>query len=129
MANTSIRTPLGRVRGHGSAHSGTGHFIGQRVSAIALAILLPYLIVSAALTLEPGYDSAHAWVSQYIVAVPLLLAIFAGCYHLRLGLQVVIEDYIHRPATKVALLLLNTFAAAALAVGGAFAILMIALGV
>ena len=124
----TLRTPLSRVRGHGSAKTGTGHFIAQRVSAIALAILLPYLVIYAALNLGPGYDGARAWVGQPLVAAPLLLALFAALYHMQIGMQVVIEDYFARPGGKGLLLILNAFVALALAAAGGFAILKLSLG-
>jgi succinate dehydrogenase / fumarate reductase membrane anchor subunit len=125
---TSLRTPLKGVRGYGSARAGTGHFIGQRVSAIALAILAPYLIVYAAFDLAPDFGGARAWIAQPWVAAPLLLALFAALYHMRIGMQAVVEDYIAKPASKTVLLLLNTFVALALAAAGGFAILKLSLG-
>ena len=126
--NASLRTPLGRVRGKGSAKSGTGHFIAQRVSAIALLLLAPYLFISAALNIYPGFEGAFVWVVQPIVAAPLLLFLFCALYHMRIGMQVVIEDYIEKPLTKALLLLINTFVVLAAATAGAFAILSIAFG-
>ena len=126
--NTDLRTPLNRVRGYGSAKSGTGHFIAQRVSAVALLLLAPPLIVGAALTMPAGYDGAYEWVKQPWIAAPLFLALLAALYHMRIGMQVVIEDYIGKPGSKAALLILNTFVAAGLAVAGGFAVLKISLG-
>lgn len=124
----SLRTPLGRVRGTGAAKSGTGHFIGQRVSAIALAVLAPWFVISASLSLPLGYNGGREWVAQPAVAIPLILFVLAGLYHMRLGLSVVVEDYIHKPATKAVLLIANAFVTVGLAVASVFAILQISFG-
>jgi succinate dehydrogenase / fumarate reductase, membrane anchor subunit len=124
----SLRTPLGRVRGHGAAKAGTGHFISQRVSAIALAILAPWFVISAAVSLPFGYEAARAWVAQPLVAAPLALLVLVGFYHMRLGMAVVIEDYIHKPVAKTVLLLGNLFLSVALSVTAVFCILQISFG-
>jgi len=124
----SLRTPLGRVRGHGSAKAGTGHFIAQRVTAIALLLLAPYLVVAAALTMPQGYEGAYGFIAQPWIAAPLLLAILVALYHMRIGMQVVIEDYIERPGTKAALLILNAFVAASFALAAGYAIIKLSLG-
>jgi succinate dehydrogenase / fumarate reductase, membrane anchor subunit len=126
--NSSLRTPLGRVRGHGAAKSGTGHFIEQRVSAIALAVLSVWFVVAAAVSLPLGYDGARAWVAQPAVALGLILFALAAFFHMRIGLSVVIEDYITKPATKATLLILNTFVCFALAIASAFSIVLISVG-
>jgi succinate dehydrogenase / fumarate reductase membrane anchor subunit len=125
----AFRTPLSRVRGHGSAKAGTGHFIGERVSAVILALLAPYLFVSAALGIQPGYEGVRAWVEQAHVAAPLFVFLMGALYHMRLGMGVVIEDYIEKPGTRALLLLLNLIVALALAAGGGYAILYLAMGV
>ncbi len=127
MSN-SLRTPLGRVRGHGAAKSGTGHFVSQRVSAIAMAILAPWFVISAAISLPFGYEAARAWVAQPIVAVPLALFVLTGFYHMRLGMAVVVEDYIHKPMMKAILLMANVFVSVALSVAAVFCILQISFG-
>lgn len=101
----SMRSPLGRVRGHGAAHEGTGHFIGQRWSAIALAILGPWFAVAAALAIrDGGYTAAIDFLSDPVNAVGVILLVVIGFYHMSLGMQEVILDYIGKPFTKVALL-------------------------
>src|SRR5262245_10381204 len=104
----SMRTPLGRVRNHGAAREGTGHFIAMRVTSIALAILGPWFVVSAALSMRDGsYLSAIDFITEPVNAVGVLLLVAVGLYHMSLGMQDVIVDYILKPSTKVALLFLN----------------------
>jgi succinate dehydrogenase / fumarate reductase membrane anchor subunit len=116
------------VRGHGAARSGTHHFITQRASAAALVILIPWFVISAALFLGRGYDSDFGWIANPLNAIGLILLVLAAFYHMRLGLQVVIEDYISKPLTKTLLLLVNTFVAYGAAVAAIFAILRISFG-
>ena len=113
------RTPLGRVRGLGSAKHGVGHFIGQRVSAVALIFLALWGVWSALKVAAGGYEGAGQWLASPVNATLLVLLVVTGLYHGQLGMQAVIEDYIARPITKTALLILNAFVgwgAAALAV-------------
>lgn len=123
---SDFRTPLARVRGLGSAKSGTGHFIAQRVSAIALVVLMPLFLIKLAKNAGAGYAEAAAWVGSPLGAILTLLAMTAALYHMRLGLQVVIEDYIYRPATNAALLILNTFVAAGLWIAVLYSVLALA---
>lgn len=127
-APSTLRTPLGRVRGLGAAHGGTWHHIASRVSGAALLLLLPWFAVSAALTLRSGYDAAFAWVRQPANGVLLSLLILTAAHHSAGGVQVVIEDYIHKHGSKVLLLILNLFAHAALAAAGVYAVLRISFG-
>jgi succinate dehydrogenase / fumarate reductase membrane anchor subunit len=124
----SLRTPLGQVRGRGSANGGTGDFIAQRVSGVALAVLGPWFAISAALYLRGGFDQARTFLSQPLAAVAAILLVLAVFYHARIGMQTVIEDYIHKAGARTALALLNTFVAIAFAAAGVFAILKISLG-
>ncbi len=123
---SDFRTPLARARGLGAAKSGTGHFIAQRVSAIALVVLVPIFTWSLAKHGFGDYDAATAWIGSPLGAIVTLLTLTAAFYHMRLGLQVVIEDYIHKPSTKIALLLLNTFLAAGLWLATFWAVLSVA---
>lgn len=123
----SLRTPLGKVRGLGSAKHGAGHFIAQRVSAIALLFLVPWFLISLIGAVRGGYDGALAWVSEPLNAVLTLLAVGAALYHMRLGMQVVVEDYIAKHGTKNVLLILNTFICVVLFVAAAYAVLKIAI--
>lgn len=127
MSKQSIRTPLGKVRGLGSAKHGAGHFIAQRVSAIALLFLVPWFLASLIGAVRGGYDGALVWLADPLNAVLTLLAVGTALYHMRLGMQVVIEDYIARHATKNVLLILNTFICVALFATAAYSVLKIAI--
>jgi succinate dehydrogenase / fumarate reductase membrane anchor subunit len=105
----SYRTPLARARGLGAAHHGVGHFIGQRSSAAALMFLLLWGVWSALKLAPLGYEGAAAWVRSPVHAALLVLLLAAGFYHVRIGMQVIVEDYVHAPLTKTASLLANTF--------------------
>jgi succinate dehydrogenase / fumarate reductase membrane anchor subunit len=122
-----IRTPIGRVRGLGSAKSGTEHFWRQRLTAIAnIPLVLSFVIIVA---LMPGSDfgSARALIGQPLVAILLLLLVISVTIHMRIGMQVIIEDYIHGGA-KVVAVLANTFFAIIVAASAIFAVLKIAFG-
>lgn len=123
---SDFRTPLARARGLGAAKSGVGHFIAQRVSAIALLVLIPVFLWSVAVLPSGGYEAARAWVGSPLGALVMLLTLTAAFYHMRLGLQVVIEDYIHKPATKHVLLIANTLAAAGFWIVALYAVITIA---
>jgi succinate dehydrogenase membrane anchor subunit len=122
----SVRTPLGKVRGLGSAKEGVGHFITQRVSAIALIFLVPWFLISLLAAVRGGYDGAVDFIANPVNAVLILLAVGIALYHMRIGMQVVIEDYIAKTGTKLFLLILNTFVCVGLFAAAAFSILEIA---
>ncbi|MGI8839995.1 MAG: succinate dehydrogenase, hydrophobic membrane anchor protein [Caulobacteraceae bacterium] len=107
---TGFRTPLGRARGLGSAKRGVGHFIGQRVSAVALIFLMLWGVWSAFRLAGGGYAGAIIWLHSPVNAALLALLSATVFYHMQLGVRTIIEDYIHKPATKVTLLIANLFA-------------------
>src|SRR3990167_1354245 len=109
MADTKFVTPTKITRGLGSAKSGTGHHIRQRVSALALIVLVPWFLFSVMKAALGGYADAVSWVASPLNATLLVLTAGAAFYHMRLGMQVVIEDYIGKSGTRAALLILNTF--------------------
>lgn len=121
------RTPLKTIRHLGSAREGTEHFIRQRLTALANAILVIVLAFVAIALSERTYPEAIALVGSPWVAVPLALAILSVCLHLRIGLQVIIEDYVHSDGLRILLLVLNTFFAAAVGAAALFAIVRIVL--
>jgi succinate dehydrogenase / fumarate reductase membrane anchor subunit len=102
-------TRLGRVRGLGSARSGTHHWIVQRVTAVANLALLTWLLVTLVTSDFSSLDTMQRWLQSPIAAVPLALLAISAFTHLRLGLQVLIEDYVHGEALKLASLLALTF--------------------
>lgn len=121
-----LRTPLKTATGLGSAKDGTSHFVKQRVTAIALVFIVPWFLWSLVAHYRGGYQTGLDWLSQTHNAIAMLLLVSAAFYHMRLGLQVVIEDYISRHGTRALLLLLNTFVAAALWAAAVFSILKVA---
>jgi succinate dehydrogenase / fumarate reductase membrane anchor subunit len=127
MTKQSIRTPLGQVRGLGSARHGAGHFITQRVSAIALLFLVPWFLITLIGAVRGGYDSALIYIADPFNAVLIILTVGAALYHMRLGMQVVVEDYILKNSTKTVLLILNTFICITLFAAAAYAVLKIAI--
>lgn len=116
-------TPIGRVRGLGTAHHGGHHWMLQRFTAIGNLVLMSYLVVSFALLGDFDYASVVKWLSTPIAATAIILLVISVFWHARLGLQVLIEDYMVDPGTKFGLL-----AALNLAIigGGGFAIFSVA---
>jgi succinate dehydrogenase / fumarate reductase membrane anchor subunit len=124
-----MRTPLGRVRGFGSAKSGTEDFIRQRVTAISN---IP-LTTAAVLIVISLVGRNHAAVAQILgstpVAITMLLFVISISYHMRIGMQVIIEDYVHEERARYALLILNTFFTIAVGFSSIYAILKLSFGV
>lgn len=123
----SLRTPLARAQGLGSAKSGVTHFWRQRATAVALVPLTLWFVWTVARYTGAEHFEVKHFFANPINASLMLLFVLAGLYHMTLGVQVIIEDYIHREGTKLALILLNQFAACALAVVCVLAILRLAL--
>ena len=124
----SLRSSLGRVRGLGSAKEGVNHFWAQRMTALALIPLSVWFVVSLLSVLDADYDAVKAWVSSPVVAGLLILLIAATFYHAFLGLQVVIEDYIHGEGLKLAALVTVKGASWLLAIIGVISVLVLLLG-
>jgi succinate dehydrogenase / fumarate reductase, membrane anchor subunit len=109
---------LGRVRGLGSAKHGGKHWIDQRLTAIGNLLLTSWLVVSLILLPNFEHKALAAWLAQPVVAVPMLLMLISIFWHVRLGLQVLIEDYLHDDGNKLAALtLLNFYVIGAAAFG------------
>ena len=124
----SLRSPIGRVLGLGSAKEGVGHWWTQRVTSVALVVLTLWF-VSALLRLgDLGYPVVTAWMSSPLNAVLLSLLIATAVYHSQLGVQVVVEDYVARHGTKVIVLLLLNFLHVVVGALGVFSVLRIAFG-
>jgi succinate dehydrogenase / fumarate reductase, membrane anchor subunit len=125
----SMRTPLGRVRGLGSAKTGTHEFWLQRLTAVAgIPLTLAGLVLVISLT-GRSYPAVKQILGSPLVAVLMLLFVIALAVHMRIGVQVVIEDYIHEHKQKITLIMLNNFFAWAVGLACAFAILKISFGV
>jgi succinate dehydrogenase / fumarate reductase membrane anchor subunit len=122
----SIRTPLGRVLGTGSAKEGVHHWWVQRVSAVALIPLTLWFIVSMAALPLADHGAVTAWLSQGWTAVLLILFVGVSAWHSKLGVQVVIEDYVHGHGAKALALILSSFVHVVAATASIFAILKVA---
>lgn len=125
---TSLTTPLKRVRGLGAAGSGTDHFWKQRLTALAqIPLTLAFVVILLSVIGKP-YAAAMATLSHPLVAILMLLFVTTGIVHMRIGMQVIIEDYVHEELPKVLLLALNTFFAIGVGVACVFAILKLSFG-
>lgn len=125
----SMRTPISRVRGLGAAHSGTKDFWRQRLTALAMLLLfIPSLIVIMML-LGRNHAAAVQILGSPIVAIIIMLFIVASCWHMKIGVQVVIEDYIHDEKTKLVAVIANTFFSVAVGLASIYAILKLSSGV
>ncbi|WP_441233060.1 succinate dehydrogenase, hydrophobic membrane anchor protein [Bradyrhizobium sp. 930_D9_N1_4] len=125
----SMRTPLGRVRNLGAAHSGTSDFWRQRITGVAMTLLMIPVLVVVMMTLGSNQAGAKLVLSSLPVAVILLLFIFASAWHMKIGMQVVIEDYIHNEKLKLISVMLNNFFSIAVALAATYAILKLSSGV
>jgi succinate dehydrogenase / fumarate reductase membrane anchor subunit len=122
----SLRTPLGKVLGRGSAGDGTSHWWVQRVTAIALVPLTLWFVLSILGKPLQSFEAMSGWLGQPWVAVFTILLAIALAWHSWLGVQVVIEDYVHAKVAKTFLLLLSTFLHFAAAVAAVFAVVILA---
>ncbi|RJG43450.1 MULTISPECIES: succinate dehydrogenase, hydrophobic membrane anchor protein [unclassified Mesorhizobium] len=123
-----MRTPLKKVRGLGSAREGTEHFWRQRLTAIANIPLTLFFIGLLVSLNGASYAEVRAVLANPFVALILAMFLISGLYHMRLGMQVIIEDYVHGEGGKLALIVLNTFFTIAVGVASLFALLKIAFG-
>ena len=122
-----MRTPIARARGLGSGKSGTEHFWIQRVTAVVLALLVPWLIGLLVSLVGAELDAVRATIARPWNAILLAGFVVALFWHAKLGIQVVIEDYVHTRGSEVTLQLLNTFLCTLGAIASVYAILRIAL--
>jgi len=122
----SLRTPLGRVLGRGSAGEGPAHWWTQRVTAVALIPLTLWFALSLLGKSLQSYEAMRGWLGQPWVAVFTILLALTLAWHSWLGVQVVVEDYVHAKGAKTTLLLLSTFVHFAAAVAAVFAVLILA---
>ena len=125
MAGGKLSTPLARVRGLGSARAGTEHFWRQRLTAVANVPLAIAFVVIVVGLLGRNHAAVVQILGSSVVAVTMLLFIVTSVYHMWLGMQVIVEDYVHDERHKFALLMANTFFTVAVGLASAFAILML----
>ena len=128
MSDRSLRTPLAKARGLGSAKDGTHHFWLQRLTAVALIPLTVWFALSIASLATAGQAEVLAWMKSPLSAILMLSFIMAGFWHMKLGLQVVIEDYVHTESTKITCLILNNLIAIFLALAAFLSVLKMLLG-
>ena len=126
--NSDLRTPLSRARGLGSAKEGVHHFWAQRITAVALIPLVAWFAISLIMMSGADYNVVRAWIGSPVVMVLLTLTIVIGLHHGQLGMQVVIEDYVHNDGMKLALIVLMRFIAVFFGLAAIVAILRIGFG-
>jgi succinate dehydrogenase / fumarate reductase, membrane anchor subunit len=125
----SLRSPLRRVTGLGSAKSGAGHWYAQRVTAVALVLLGLWFVLSLATLGGASHERMVGWLSSPLASALAVLLVLTAAYHALLGVQVVIEDYVADKGTRTGVLLAVKFALVVAAVIGVLAVLRIAFGV
>jgi len=124
----SLRSPLGRALGLGSAKSGSSHWYSQRITAVALVLLGLWFLVSLALLESTDLGAVQAWLRSPVSSVLAVLFVAVAAWHAHLGLQVVVEDYVSSKGTRVAALVAIRFALAVAALIGVLSVLRIAFG-
>lgn len=129
LAASDMRTPMRRVRGLGSARSGTAHFWRQRLTSVAaIPLTVAFLAIMISLV-GRNHAAAVQILASPLVAITMLLFVLNTVYHMWLGMQVVIEDYVHREVAKLTLLMGNTFFCIAVGFACAYALLKLSFGV
>ncbi len=125
----SMRTPLGRVRNLGAAHSGTGDFWRQRLTAVAMTLLIVPVVVVVIMLLGRNQAGAAQILGSIPIAVIMLLFVIASCWHMKIGMQVVIEDYVHSEPLKLVAIMANNFFAVTVALASIYALIKLSTGV
>jgi len=129
MRAPDMRTPMSHVRRLGAAKSGTGDFWRQRLTAVAMVLLIVPMIVIVMMLLGRNQAAAAQILGSPLIAILLLLFVIASCWHMKIGVQVVIEDYVHSEHLKLALIMANTFFSVAVALAAIYAIFKLSSGV
>ncbi len=125
----TMRTAIGRVRGLGAAHSGTTDFWRQRLTGVALVLLFVPVLVIIMMLLGRNHAAAAQILGSPLVAVVMILFVIASAWHMKLGMQVVLEDYVHDEKLKLAAIIGNNFFAAAVGLASIYAIIKLSSGV
>jgi len=125
----SMRTPLGRVRGLGAAHSGTSDFWRQRLTALGLLVLFVPVLVIIMMLLGRNHAGAAQILGSPLVGIVMILFIIASVWHMKIGMQVIVEDYVHDERVKLAAIILNNFFSAAVGLASIYAIIKLSSGV
>jgi succinate dehydrogenase / fumarate reductase, membrane anchor subunit len=125
---SSLRTPLAKVRGLGSAREGTDHFWKQRLTAVANIFLVGFLLVFLVRYAGADHTTVKQALARPLNAIALLLLVLSGVIHMRLGMQTIIEDYVHSEGRKLAALMLNSFFAILVGITCVFAVLKLSFG-
>ena len=125
----SMRTPMARVRGLGAAHSGTKDFWRQRLTALALVLLFIPVLVIIMMLLGRNHAAAAQILGSPLVAIIMILFVIASSWHMKIGMQVVLEDYVHDEKIKLAAVIANNFFAAAVGLASIYAIIKLSSGV
>ena len=124
----SARSPLARARGLGAARAGVGHWTHQRLTAISNLLLVLWFVFSAMALAGADYEEVRAWLASPVAATLMILLVISIFYHARLGVQVVIEDYVHHEVAKLVSLAALTLVAVGLAVACIVAVLKVSIG-
>ncbi|WP_315740508.1 MULTISPECIES: succinate dehydrogenase, hydrophobic membrane anchor protein [unclassified Bradyrhizobium] len=124
-----MRTPLGRVRNLGAAHSGTGDFWRQRITAVAMTLLIVPVVIVVIMLLGRNQAGAAQILGSIPIAVIMLLFVIASCWHMKIGMQVVIEDYVHSEPLKLVAIMANNFFAVTVALASIYALIKLSTGV
>jgi succinate dehydrogenase / fumarate reductase membrane anchor subunit len=126
---SSMRTPLARVRNLGSSHSGTKDFWRQRLTAVAMTLLIVPVLVVVLMLGRSNQAGAAQTIGSLPIAIIMLLFIVASTWHMKIGMQIVVEDYVHSEKLKLACVIANNFFCIAVALSSIYAILKLSSGV